>query len=225
MITSGSGPEESVGYLLGPRFPGVNMLRLYDSRFSGNSWKVRILLNQLGIPYERITLDLAKGEASSPAFKKISRFARVPVLQLDDGRTIVESAAILFYLAQNSRYLPDDRYLRAEIVSWLSFEQADLQKPLALCRVYHLRGVADSMAQQIQKFHAEGYHALEKLDQWLSGHNWLVGDAYTVADLGVFGYVSLATEGGYNMDKFPSIQRWITQIKDQPGWIDLFHVG
>jgi glutathione S-transferase len=199
------------------------MLRLYDSGLSGNSWKVRILLNQLGRPYERITLDLEKGEASGPAFRKISRFARVPVLELEDGRTIVESAAILLHLAQGTQYLPDDPFLRAEVTSWMFFEQADLQKALALPRVYHLRGFADRMSQQIARFHTEGYIGLEKLDQWLFGREWLVDNRYTVADLAVFAYVSLASQGGYVMDQFASIRPWILRVKDQPGWIDLTH--
>src|ERR1700761_4664163 len=107
------------------------MLRLYDSRLSGNSWKVRILLTQLGLPFERVTLDLAKGETADPAFRAKSRFARIPMLELEDGRTIVESAAIMLYLAEGSTLLPDDRFLRAEVTSWLTFEQADLLRALA----------------------------------------------------------------------------------------------
>ncbi|MNN55811.1 hypothetical protein D3C81_1707050 [compost metagenome] len=81
------------------------------------------------------------------------------------------------------------------------------------------------MAQQIEQFHADGYLALEKLDQWLLGRNWLVGDAYTVADLGVSVYVSLATAGGFDMKNFPSIEQWIARVKNQPGWIELLDVG
>src|ERR1700739_920148 len=98
------------------------MLRLYDSTLSGNSWKIRILLNELGLPFERVTLDLSANATNDPAFRKKSRFARIPVLELDDGRTIVESGAILLYLAEGTPLLPDDPYLRAEIVSWLFFE-------------------------------------------------------------------------------------------------------
>ena len=122
------------------------MLRLYDSRLSGNAWKVRILLTQLGVPFERVTLDLAKGAAAEPAFRAKSRFARVPVLELEDGRAIVESAAIMLYLAEGSQYLPGDPYLRAEVTSWLFFEQADLLRALSLPRFYHMRGIADQMA-------------------------------------------------------------------------------
>lgn len=197
------------------------MLRLYDSRLSGNSWKVRILLNQLQLPYERITLDLEKGDTNSAEFQKISRFARVPVLELADGRTIVESGAILQYLAAGTPFFPDDQYLRAEVTSWMFFEQADLQRALALPRVYHLRGLADRMSQQIERFHADGYNGLEKLERGLQGRRWLVDERYTIADLGVFAYVALASQGGYDMTRFPAILLWLARVKQQEGWIEL----
>lgn len=201
------------------------MLRLYDSRLSGNSWKVRILLSQLGLPFERITLDLAKGETHDPAFRRISRFARIPVLQLENGQTIVESAAILLYLAQGTPYLPDDPQVRAEVTSWLFFEQADLQKAIATPRVWHLHGLAAERQREIRWFHAEGYPALEKLDQWLLGRTWLVGERYTIADTAIFAYVSLAPQGGYDMARFVSIREWIERVRNQPAWVELVPDG
>ena len=197
------------------------MLRLYDSRLSGNAWKVRILLRLLGIPFERVTLDLAKGATKEPAFRAKSRFARVPVLELEDGRTIVESDAIMMYLANGTRFLPDDPYLRADVMSWLFFEQADLLRALALPRFFHLRGIADQMAQKIADFQEGAYPALEKLDAWLTGRTWLVDDRYTIADLGPFAYVSMATEGNYDMTRFPAINAWLARVKAQPGWVPL----
>ena len=197
------------------------MLRLYDSRLSGNAWKVRILLTQLGLPFERVTLDLAKGATSDPAFRAKSRFARVPVLELEDGRTIVESAAIMLYLAEGTRFLPDNRFLRAEVTSWLTFEQADLLRALALPRVYRLRGVADEMAGRIADFQEAAYPALAKVDAWLATHDWLVDERYTIADIGMFGYVSMAHQGGYEMERFPAIDAWLARVKAQPGWVPL----
>jgi glutathione S-transferase len=199
------------------------MLRLYDSRLSGNSWKVRILLSQLGLPYERITLDLEKHETHNPAFRPKSRFARIPVLELEDGRTIVESGAILLYLAQGTPLLPEDPYLRAEVTSWLFFEQGDLQRPIAMPRVFHLRGLAEQMAQQIERLHADGHASLEKLEHWLNGRTWLVDERYTVADLAVSTYVSMAHQGGYDMERFAAIRAWTARVKAQPGWVDLLH--
>jgi len=197
------------------------MLRLYDSRRSGNAWKVRILLTQLGIPFERVTLDLAKGATSDPAFRAKSRFARVPVLELEDGRTIVESAAIMLYLAEGTRLLPDDRFLRAEVTSWLTFDQADLLRALALPRFYHMRGIADQMKGRIADFQEGAYVALAKVDDWLATHDWLVDKRYTIADIGMFGYVSMAGEGGYDMERFPAIRAWLARVKAQPGWVPL----
>ncbi len=197
------------------------MLRLYDSRLSGNAWKVRILLRQLDLPFERITLDLAKGAAREPQFRAKSRFARVPVLELEDGRTLVESGAIMLYLAEGSPLLPDDAILRAEVTSWLFFEQADLVRALGYPRFYRLRGIAAEMAAKIEFFQEIGYPALEKLDDWLKSRNWLVTDRYTLADLGVFPYVSMASDGGYDMARFPAIQAWLVRVKAQPGWVAL----
>jgi glutathione S-transferase len=197
------------------------MLRLYDSLYSGNAWKVRILLNQLHIPVERVTLDLAKGETKTPAFLAKGRFARVPVLELEDGRTLVESAAILLYLAEGSALLPDDPYVRAEVTSWLSFEQADLLRALALPRFYHLRGIADQMTVKIADFQEFGYVGLARLAGHLERRDWLVADHYTIADLGVFPYVAMAPQGGYDLARFPSIRPWLERIKAQPGWVPL----
>lgn len=197
------------------------MLRLYDSRLSGNSWKIRILLSQLGLPYERITLDLQKGENREPSFCQLSRFARVPALVLEDGRSIVESGAILLHLAEGSSYLPEDSFTRAEVMSWLFFEQADLQKAIAIPRVLHLHGLAQSRQQEISRFQADGYPALEKLDQWLFGRAWLVGESYTVADIAVSAYVSLAGQGAYDMTRFARIREWLTRVHSQPGWVSL----
>ncbi len=197
------------------------MLRLYDSRLSGNSWKVRILLTQLGLAFERVTLDLANGETADPAFRAKSRFARIPMLELEDGRTIVESAAIMLYLAEGTRFLPADHYLRAEVTSWLTFEQADLLRALALPRFYRMRGIADQMASRIADFQEAAYPALAKVDAWLASHDWLVDNRYTIADIGMFGYVSTATEGGYEMERFPAIAAWLARVKAQPGWVPL----
>jgi glutathione S-transferase len=197
------------------------MLKLYDSRLSGNSWKVRILLTQLEIPFERITLDLSSGATKDPAFLSKSKFARVPVAEFENGRTIVESAAILLHIAEGTHLLAKNRFLRAEVIGWITFEQADLLKPLALCRIYHLRGLAERMAQRIADLQESGYPALSKLDAWLIDREWLVGGQYGVADIAVYPYVSMASLGGYDMASFGAIAAWIARVEAQPGWVPL----
>lgn len=200
------------------------MLRLYDTKLSGNAWKVRILLKQLGIPFERVTLDLATGATQEPAFKAKSRFARVPVLEYPDGRTLVESSAILLHLARGTPMLPSDPFAAAEVTSWLFFEQADLMRSLALPRFYNLRGIAAQNAAKIAVLHEFGTAGLAKLESWVASHDWLVG-GYTIADLGVFPYVYMASEAGYDMAKFPAIGAWLHRIASQPGWVPLVEEG
>jgi glutathione S-transferase len=199
--------------------------RLFDSKLSSNSWKLRILMNELGIPFERTSLDLAKGEAKSAEFGKISRFQRVPVLELEDGRHIIESGAIMLFLAEGSDLLPSDPVERAEVTSWIFFEQGDLVKPLGLPRFFKLRGIYDEMHAKVAEMHETGYLALGKLEAWIKGREWLVNDRFSLADLAVFPYVSLAHVGGYEMDRFPGIQAWLRRLAERPSWEPLVAEG
>lgn len=195
------------------------MYRLYDSKMSGNAWKLRFLMNELGIAYERKSLDLAAGEAKSPEFTAISRFQRVPVLELEDGRHLVESCAIMLFLAEGSELLPDDPVERAEVTLWLFFEQADLVKALARPRFYHLRGIAEEKKDEIADLmKTAGYPGLEKLEAWIGDRTWLANDRFSIADIGVFPYVALAHHGGYEMDRFPGIEAWLKRLEQRPGW-------
>jgi glutathione S-transferase len=127
----------------------------------------------------------------------------------------------LMYLAEGTRFLPDDSYARTEVLSWLFFEQADLQKAIAYPRVYNLRGLASEMADEIAYRQKDGYNALQKLESWIGNRNWLVGNGYTIADTAVFAYVSLAAEGGYQMERYPEILRWLDNVRSTEGWVPL----
>jgi glutathione S-transferase len=145
----------------------------------------------------------------------------VPAPELEDGRTMVESDAILLYLAEASPFLPDDRFLRTEVASWLFFEQADPLRPLALPRFYHLIGKAAEMERRIAEFQEVGYARLAKLERELSGREWLVGGLYSIADLGVFPYVEMAPQGGYDMGRFPAVGAWLARVKAVSDWVPL----
>lgn len=162
--------------------------------------------------------DLAKGQAKEPGFRAKSRFARVPVLELEDGRTIVESGAVMLYLAQGRPSCPTIPICAPRR---LYFEQADLLRALALPRFYHLRGIADQMARQIADFQEGAYSALQKLDEWLIGRVWFVDERYTIADIGLYGYVSMAPEGGYDMLRFQSICACLARVEARPDWVPL----
>ncbi|WP_011581872.1 MULTISPECIES: glutathione S-transferase family protein [Chelativorans] len=194
------------------------MYRLHDSLMSCNAWKVRILLRQLGIPFERVTHDLAKGAAKTDAFTAMNPLQRVPVLELEDGRAIAESGAILLYLAEGTPLLPTEPLARAQVTSWLFFEQADLLKPLALPRFYNLRGTQAENAERMRFYHEAGKAGLSRLDGCLAGREWITDAGFTIADIALYGYVSQAHFGGYDMGIYQNIGAWLRRVEAQPGW-------
>lgn len=194
------------------------MLKLYDSRLSGNAYRVRLVLRRLALDFERITLDLAKGEAKTPDFTAKSRFARVPTLEFDDGATLVESAAIILHLAEGTELLPDDARERSEVTSWLFFEQADLMRYLALPRFLTLTGQTEGKEAKIAVLRTMGAQGLDRLEAWLKGHDWLALGRVTLADYGVYPYVSVAHQGGYDMAAYPAIAAWLKRMEAEPGW-------
>ncbi|WP_221931082.1 glutathione S-transferase family protein [Telmatospirillum sp. J64-1] len=188
--------------------------RLYETAPSGNCWKVRLCLAELGLPHERVTLDLTDRERLAG----LSRHRRVPVLIAADGRPIVESAAILVYLARGSSLLPETPSLQAEILSWLFWEQADLSKPLALPRFFRRMGWEQARAAEIAALRQEGARHLSFLENWLAGRPYLTGAEYTLADLACHVYVHLAPEGGQDLSAYPAVGAWLDRIRARPAW-------
>lgn len=201
------------------------MLKLYDSRLSGNAYRVRLMLRRLGLEFERITFDLAKGEAKTPEFAAKSRFARVPTLEFENGRTLVESAAIILHLAEGTELLPDDPMERSDVVSWLFFEQADLMRYLAVPRFMTLTGRTEGKEAMLGVLRTMGGQGLDRLEGWLKDHDWLALGRVTLADYGVYPYVSVAHQGGYDMSAYPGIAAWLKRMEAQPGWEPLLPEG
>jgi glutathione S-transferase len=198
------------------------MLKLYDSRLSGNAYKVRLLLHTLGIPFQRVTLDLAKGAARTPEMLARNPLGRIPILELEDGHTLFESNAILFYLAEGTKYLPDDRLQRAEVLQWLMFEQFDLVRALARARFLI------SISRQKEKYRAHiaelqemGRKALEHLEHRLENSPYVAGNQYTIADMAIYAYTHIAEEGEYDMAIYPAIRGWLARVEQQPGYVRL----
>ncbi|MGD9944564.1 MAG: glutathione S-transferase family protein [Burkholderiaceae bacterium] len=195
---------------------------LYDSRFSGNGWKVRLLLSQLQRPYERRVLNLAAGDARTPAFLELNPLARIPVLQLDDGSTIRESNAILFHLASGTSLLPAEPRLQAHLLQWLFFEQADhlryFARPRFLISIARTAAVDDPEVSALRQF---GEKALQVMQRQLERAAFIGGDRYSVADIALFPYTSMAGEGGYSLDAYPAILAWLDRVRAQPGFVPL----
>ncbi|HEY9279023.1 MAG TPA: glutathione S-transferase family protein [Eoetvoesiella sp.] len=198
------------------------MMTLYDSRYSGNGWKVRQLLSHLQIPFERKELNLALGEARTPELLALNPLARVPVLHLEDGRALRESNAILLYLAHGTPYLPAGADACTEILQWLFFEQYDHLKNFA--RPRFLVSIAKSASVdslEVISLLEQGRKALAIMDAHLHGRNYLACDQYTVADIALFPYTAMAPMGGYDLQPYPNVRSWLARVRDQPGSLAL----
>jgi len=197
---------------------------LYSMQSSGNCYKPRLLLHLLGLPFRLVDVAPGKGETRTPEFLALNPNGRVPLLVLPDGRTLSESNAMLLYLADGTRYIPADRYERAQVNQWLFFEQYDHEPQIAVARswitVYpDKRGKATK--EQIAGWQEKGNRALGVMEARLKDHDWLVGYNYSVADIALYAYTHVADEGGYDLGRYPGISRWIARIAAEPRHIPL----
>lgn len=198
------------------------MLKLYDFLPSGNGYKVRLLLTQLGIPFERIELDILKGETRTPNFLSKNPNGRIPVLELESGEFLAESNAILFYLSEGTQFLPHDPLLRAQVLQWLFFEQYSHEPNIATARFWiSILGKAEEYQTVLEQKRQLGYAALSVMEKHLTSHTFFVGDRYSIADIALFAYTHVAHEGGFDLTKFPAIQAWLERIKTVPGYITI----
>lgn len=198
------------------------MLRLYDFLPSGNGYKVRLLLTQLGIPFERVELNILKGETRTPDFLAKNPNGRIPVLEIEPGKFISESNAILFYLSEGTPFFPSDTWERAQVLQWLFFEQYSHEPYIATSRFWiSILGQADKYREAINQKREQGYAALTLIEKHLTHHTFLVGERYTIADIGLFAYTHVADAGGFELRRFPAIQAWLERVKAQPQHISI----
>jgi len=192
------------------------MLRLHDYGPSGNCYKVRLLLAALEIPYERVPIDL-KDDPAKQAYRARFRLGRVPVLELDDGKELAESNAILCYLAEGTPYLPNDRWERAQVLKWLFWEQYDHEPYIAVIRAWRAYfGIPKGREAEVPLRKARAYEALGVLEDELTHKIFLASDRYSIADMSLFAYSHVAHEGGFELSRFPALCRWIARIQAQP---------
>ncbi|MGB0563491.1 MAG: glutathione S-transferase family protein [Spirulinaceae cyanobacterium] len=192
------------------------MYRLYQSQPSGNCYKIRLLLTQLGLPFEIVEIDIFKGESRTPEFLAKNPNGRVPLLELPDGRYLAESNAILVYLSEDTEYGGQTRWERAQIWQWLFFEQYSHEPYIATSRYWRtLLGQPEQYQAQLAAKQAPGYAALDVMEQHLQDHVFWVGDRYTIADIALFAYTHVAEEGGFRLGPYPQIQQWIARVQQQ----------
>src|SRR5262245_6108342 len=195
-------------------------MKLYNVAYSGNSYKVRLLLAHLGIPCELIDVDILKGESRTAGFLKINPNGRTPVLD-DNGFVLAESNAILAYLAKGTKFLPEDRHKFALIFQWMFFEQYSHEPYIATSRfwIQHKPDSAEKTALLASRRDG-GWAALKIMEEHLTKNNFFVGD-YSIADIVLFAYTHVAHEGGFPLDNFPKIRGWIERITGQPRFVPM----
>jgi glutathione S-transferase len=195
-------------------------MKLYNVAYSGNSYKVRLLLAQLGIPCEIVEVDILNGQSRTPEFLKINPNGRTPVLD-DDGFVLAESNAILTYLARGTKFLPDDRRTFGLIFQWMFFEQYSHEPFIATSRFWlqHKPDSAEKSALLASKREG-GWAALKIMEEHLATRDYFVDD-YSIADIALFAYTHVAGEGGFPLDDFPKIRAWIERVRAQPGFVPM----
>lgn len=195
------------------------MLTVYGMRASGNCYKVELVLQQLGLSYQWVEVDSARGETRTPEFLALNPSGKVPLLQLDDGRTLAESNAILCYLAEGSPLLPDDRWQRAQVLQWLFFEQYSHEPFIAVARFVCRWLDADHPRRaELPKLHERGDAALQLMDRHLQSNKFFV-ESYSVADIALYAYTHAAADGGFDLSRYPAILAWLARVSAQPGHV------
>jgi glutathione S-transferase len=199
-------------------------LVLHEYAASGNCYKIRLLLAHLGLPYQRREYNILKGESRTPEFlANINSNGRIPVLQ-DGDRYLPESNAIIWYLAEGTRFLPTDKFSRAQVLQWLFFEQYNHEPNIATLRFWLTYGggmenLSDWQRATLPVKRAGGEAALKVMEDHLAKHDWFVGNSYTIADIVLYAYTHVADGGGFDLASYPAINRWLDRVAGQHGHV------
>jgi len=194
------------------------MLTLYGDLDSGNVYKVRLLLAQLGVAYRRIDTTQNRGEPATAQFCAINPIGKIPTLVFDDGRMLSESGAILFYFARDTALLPSEAWDQANVLRWMFFEQYSHEPAIAVNRHWklHLSAAEQAaLAPRIADNHTRGLQALSVMEQQLSGHDWLAAGRYTIADIALYAYTHTAADGGFGLKPYRAIRGWLDRVRAQ----------
>ena len=196
---------------------------LYNSQVSGNCYKVRLLLAHLGVEYERQEVSVSDRSNRPQLLGGLNPALRVPTLVLDDGRSLGESGAILWFFGEGTRFVPADPYARAQVLQWMFFEQYDLEPAIAVVRFWlaYSGRPRDDFADRLDERVAAGYRALDALERHLDGRAWIVGEGMTLADIALYAYTHVADEGGFELDRYPAIGAWLQRLAREPGHVPI----
>lgn len=197
-------------------------MKVYGDIQSGNCYKIKLLLSFLSVEYEWIHVDILAGETHTPEFLSMNTNGKIPVLNLEDGRYISESNAILNFLANDSEFLPADNFIRAKILQWQFFEQYSHEPNIAVARfIAKYRGLPQDRRAEYEAKQEGGNKALAVMEKQLENTSFLVGDQLTIADISLYAYTHVAHEGGFDLSGYPAIQAWMGKIVAIPGYVGM----
>jgi glutathione S-transferase len=194
-------------------------MRLYDYSGSCNCYKVRLLLAHLGLPYERVPVDIFAGETLTDEYAQINPARSTPVLEVE-GRYLPESNAILTFLAEGTPYLPANPFEKAQVIGWLIYEQTDVVPMIGGLRFRLLTGRLTSSDRDAERRRQGALEVLQVLDDHLATRDFLVGRGYGIADIAVYGYTHRADEAGLELEPYPNVRAWLARIEAQPGFME-----
>ncbi len=196
------------------------MYKAYGDLMSGNCYKVKLALTQLGLPFQWVHVDILKGECDRPAFLAMNPNGRIPLLAIGPGTYLSESNAILVYLAEGTPLLPEDRLERARVMQWLFWEQYDHEPHIATARFWiRYLGKREEFASELEKKWAAGRAALELMERHLEHRRFFVAERYTIADIALYAYTHVADEGGFDLEPHAAVRAWLERVRAQPGHI------
>ena len=199
------------------------MYTLYSMQRSGNSYKVRLAFAQLRVPHKLVELDILKGETRTPDFLAKNPNGRVPLLEVAPGRYLAESNAILWYVGDGTRLVPDDPIRRAEALQWMFFEQHSLEPNLGTARFWltMVKGGRELQSHGLDDWMEKGYEALGVMEKHLQSYRFFVDDRYTIADIALYAYTHVAHESDYDLTTFPQIRAWLKRVAAEPGHVTM----
>ncbi|MFT3806232.1 glutathione S-transferase family protein [Arenimonas sp.] len=196
------------------------MTTVYGMRASGNCYKLQLLLSHLGRQHRWVDVDSTRGETRTPEYLAKNPNGKVPLLELEDGRLLAESNAILCYLAEGSAYLPTDHWQRAQALQWLFFEQYSHEPYVAVARYIAKWLPADHPRQaELPRLRERGHQALDVMEQRLSKSEFFSDGGYGVADIALYAYTHEAPVGGFDLSAYAAVRSWLQRVEAQPGFV------
>lgn len=197
-------------------------MKIYGDMISGNCYKVKLTAALLDIPHQWVHVDIMAGDARTQSFLAMNPNGKVPTLELDDGRTLSESNAIINFLAFDSPLYPTDNFLRAKVLQWQFFEQYSHEPYIAVARfISKFQGMPEARREEYHAKQDGGHCALKVMDDHLANNPYFVGSELTVADIALFAYTHVSHEGGFSRDNYPHVRDWIERVASHPNYVPM----